>query len=622
MKRFDNKSTSGVGAAGMRNANWTRVLTILLSLLALYALLAVLAGFVQRFITPLLLLILASIIAFVLTPVVDLIQRTLHLFRWLSILITYLLLVCVLGSLGYFMTTPLIDQTKALTAAIKNPTTQNLHELAALEATANTYLKQVQVYQNNTSQTKVDPATGLPTCLPTSGPCAPAPCYAAYFLGYTGYSGDTHHPGSPTPIWVGSGCIRPNSGAAIADSPGPGPQNWVWYFWRYGSGTPANPLGIQQPFKVMRPIAGRLLQKLSQELNQLGKSSVRPPGTGHPHAPIPTTQVPSSYAKPVKKALATLTSAVNVAVSAVQRTANTYPTDSTRILKAAQTLDAQVKALYHKVKTTPIIVMATQNFFDQHHISVNVGSAISSAINKARGQSTTVLNNAVSILTGTLNAIFDGIVVLIMSLYLLADGGRFIGWIISLVPEDHREQAWFFVNSLNRVLGGYIRGQLIVAITIGILAGVGCWVIGVPYALLLGIFAFLAESIPVMGPIIASVPAILVALFTLPLLKVIIVVGWFIVIQQIEQNVVGPRITGHAVGIHPVVAMVAVILGLEIGGIWGAFLAVPVTGILFVVVGEGYRYVILRRPLPTAEVPSSLEVEAPSPEGGGRNAAS
>src|SRR5438105_3315799 len=106
----------------MRNANWTRILTILLSLLALYALLAVLAGIIQRFSVPILLVILAALLAFVLTPVVDLIQNRLHLFRWLSILTTYLLVVAILGGLGFFLTRPLITQTKALADAIKNPT--------------------------------------------------------------------------------------------------------------------------------------------------------------------------------------------------------------------------------------------------------------------------------------------------------------------------------------------------------------------------------------------------------------------------------------------------------------------------------------------------------------------
>ena len=588
----------------MRNANWTRILTILLSLLALYALLAVLAGVIQRFITPLLLIVLASIIAFVLSPVVDLFQRTLRVYRWAAILITYVLLLCLVGSLGYFMATPLIDQTKALTDAIKNPPGQKLHAVKALETSALAFAAQAQVYQWNTAQTNVNPSTRLKSCigssvgalprraltlLSQSGPCAPAPCYAAYFLKVSG------SPGPPSPIWTGSGC----------GSDKPSANNLIYSIWR-------NSDGVAKPFQTFRPLTGSLLSALNNDLSQLSRTSVRTSGgKGSPDGGrIPTTQVPTTYTKATSTALSKLTTDLNRAVLDARNGVGTsYKSDAARVYKDAQSLAAASKALFHKVKSTPLIVLATQNFFDQHHIPINVGNAVTSAISKARGQSTTVLNNVVAILTGTLNVIFDVIIILIMSLYLLADGGRFIGWVMGLVPEANREQAWFFVRSLNRVLGGYIRGQLLVAITIGILAGAGCAVIGIPYPLLLGIFAFLAESIPVMGPIIASVPAVLVALFTVSLLRTVFVVAWFIVIQQIEQNVVGPRITGHAVGIHPVVAMIAVIVGLEIGGIWGAFLAVPVAGILFVVVGEAYNYLILRRPLPKAEVPESLEID-------------
>lgn len=587
----------------MRNANWTRILTILLSLLALYALLAVLAGVVQRFITPLLLIILASIVAFVLTPVVDLLQKTLHIFRWVAILGTYLMLIIVITGLGYFMATPLIAQTKALSGAIKTPSTRNLQAMVSLETAAKRFRARALIYETNTVQTQTDPQTGELSCLPNSGPCAPPPCYAAYFLNQDGF------PGAPTAIWSGAGCgdNRENS------------NNKVWATWRNGH-------GLAHPFKTVPRLLPPALGKLIDGIQRLSQASVNgTPVVGGKHPlgtqPTVTTQVPSSYDKAVKADLVKLRTDLGRATTDLQaevgRTA--YSSDATQVYQDSRRLASAAHSLYLTIKSSPILVLAIQNFFDQHRIPINVGDTISGAINKVRGQSTTVLNNAVAILTGTVNVLFDLLIIIIMSLYLLADGGRFIGWLMGLVPEAHREQAWFFVGSLNRVLGGYIRGQLLVAITVGVLAGVGSWVIGVPYALLLGIFAFLAESIPVMGPIIASVPAILVALFTLTLLKTLIVVGWFILLQQIEQNVVGPRITGHAVGIHPVVAMVAVIIGLEIGGIWGAFLAVPVAGILFVLVGEGYKYLVLRQPLQTAVVPESLEIERPGaaePPGG------
>lgn len=562
----------------MKNANWTRILTILLSLLALYACLAVLAGLLQRFIVPVLLVLLAAILAFILTPIVDLLQGRFHFFRWLAILTTYLLLAAVLGSLGYFLTSPLVSQTKALADAIKNPT--HIENVVGVQNTSKLLLKQATTLQANVLTYVTHPPNPAATVY--------ANCYLAYYL-------NRRHT-------VFAAACRGSHG-----------------FWRVNGGTHWH--------KHFGPTIPALLTMLQKEITGLGQTTISPTSAATAshqsrEARIPVTKVPPSYTKLLKAEQARLKAVVAQAQAVVAKDETQtafYIRDSNRILKDARAVSKDARSLYSLVHSTPIIILALQNQIDSHHLPIDVHKLLGSAIGKLRGQGTTVLNNAVAILTGTVNVIFDLVIIVIMSLYLLADGPRFIGWVMSLIPEKHREQAWFFVQSLSKVLGGYVRGQLIVAITIGILAGLGCYAIGVPYALLLGIFAFLAESIPVMGPVLASIPAIIVSLFTLAALRTAFVVGWFILIQQVEQNVVGPRITGRAVGIHPVAAMIAVIIGLEIGGIWGAFLAVPVTGILFVVVSQSYSYLVLRKPLPTAEIPVSVEVEEkerdPAPAG-------
>jgi predicted PurR-regulated permease PerM len=560
----------------MKNANWTRILTILLCLLALYACLAVLAGLLQRFIVPVLLVLLAAILAFILTPIVDLLQGRFHFFRWLAILTTYLLLAAVLGSLGYFLTSPLVSQTKALADAIKNPT--HIENVVRVRASSKLLGKQATTLRTGVLKYVNAPNPGPKPCQKVCPGFAN--CYLAYYLG------DTQS------LFAAQGnCIGPLG------------------FWRVTFGPHWR--------KRLGPTIPALIVKLQKEIAGLGRSTVSTISAATAQhqsreARIPVTKVPPGYTKPLKAELALLNAAVAKAQAVVAKDETQtalYIRYSNQILKGARAVSKDARSLYSLVHSTPIIILALQNQIDSHHLPIDVRKLLGSAIGKLRGQGTTVLNNAVAILTGTVNVIFDLIIIVIMSLYLLADGPRFIGWVMSLIPEKHREQAWFFVQSLSKVLGGYVRGQLIVAITIGILAGLGCYAIGVPYALLLGIFAFLAESIPVMGPVLASIPAIIVSLFTLAPLRTAFVVGWFILIQQVEQNVVGPRITGRAVGIHPVAAMIAVIIGLEIGGIWGAFLAVPVTGVLFVVVSQSYSYLVLRKPLPTAEIPVSVEVE-------------
>jgi predicted PurR-regulated permease PerM len=142
------------------------------------------------------------------------------------------------------------------------------------------------------------------------------------------------------------------------------------------------------------------------------------------------------------------------------------------------------------------------------------------------------------------------------------------------------------------------------------LAGLGCWLLGVPYALVLGVLAGLFELVPMFGPILSAVPAVLVALF-LPFPTVLSVVLFFFAVQQVESNILGPRITGHAVGLHPLGAMFALLAGLQLAGLLGALFAVPVAGILWVLVAAAYRGSVAEPPPPRRHVFSRLRRSAP-----------
>src|SRR5579864_2307929 len=125
------------------------------------------------------------------------------------------------------------------------------------------------------------------------------------------------------------------------------------------------------------------------------------------------------------------------------------------------------------------------------------------------------------------------------------------------------EHVLIFEDALNRVVGNYIRGQLTLAALIGILAGLGCFFLGLSkFALIIGMLAFLFETIPMVGPTLASIPAILISLLLPdPFPRSYWVAIYFIAIQLIEGNVLGPRIVGQAVGLHPVASILALVIG-------------------------------------------------------------
>jgi predicted PurR-regulated permease PerM len=204
---------------------------------------------------------------------------------------------------------------------------------------------------------------------------------------------------------------------------------------------------------------------------------------------------------------------------------------------------------------------------------------------------TDVLKNLVGTLAEVGGMILDIVLALVISLYLLVDGRRFGERSLAMIPPQHRGKALFVQDNVARVLGGYLRGQLTLAGIIGLVAGVGTALLGLPYAVVLGVLAGLFELVPMFGPILSVIPAVLVALF-MPFPTVVWVVLFFLAIQQVENNVLAPRISGHAVGLHPLGALFALLAGFQLAGLLGGLFAVPLAGVLWVLLGAAYRNVV------------------------------
>jgi predicted PurR-regulated permease PerM len=187
--------------------------------------------------------------------------------------------------------------------------------------------------------------------------------------------------------------------------------------------------------------------------------------------------------------------------------------------------------------------------------------------------------SVVPLLTGLVSAVLDVVLVAVLSIYLLAGGARVSDWLRQNMPMQQQGRMKLLLDTLQRVVGGYIRGQLILCGLIGLLVGVGMQVIGVPYALLLGVLTFILEFIPVLGTLVSGVICVLLALTKGWVIAVIVLV-YFVVVHVIEGDIVGPRIVGKIIGLHPVVSLAALIAGAELFGIAGALFASPVAGVL------------------------------------------
>lgn len=190
-----------------------------------------------------------------------------------------------------------------------------------------------------------------------------------------------------------------------------------------------------------------------------------------------------------------------------------------------------------------------------------------------------VAGNTVPLLLNFFDFLLDTVIIAVISIYLLIDGTRVVNWLRANTPIQQRHRINFLLDTLQRVVGGYIRGQFLLSTLIGLLVGVGMMLFHVPYAILLGILAFILEFIPVLGTLISGAICVLIAL-TQGWLIALGVLVYFIVVHVIEGDVVGPRIVGKAIGLHPVVSLIALIVGAELFGIWGALFASPVAGVL------------------------------------------
>jgi len=174
--------------------------------------------------------------------------------------------------------------------------------------------------------------------------------------------------------------------------------------------------------------------------------------------------------------------------------------------------------------------------------------------------------------------VVDVLFVLVLGIYLLASAPTVRAWLLARVPVSRRAGVERVQGQARVLFGRYIRGQLLLGLIIGAVSGVAYAVLGVPYAVLLGVLAGLLELVPIIGPIVAGAVAALVAL-TQPFPLVLWVILAAILIQQLENQLLVPRISGGAVGLHPLAALLAVLVGAEVAGVVGSIFAVPLTGL-------------------------------------------
>ncbi|MFC1686583.1 AI-2E family transporter [Patescibacteria group bacterium] len=236
----------------------------------------------------------------------------------------------------------------------------------------------------------------------------------------------------------------------------------------------------------------------------------------------------------------------------------------------------------------PGYLQETSDRFDQARNVVeenNLVNNFETAIDRIGEQLTTIAGNAIGSTIGFFGGLMSVILIVFLSFYLVVEERRIKNFFTLLIPAKNRKKVARLVNDSQKKIGAWMRGQIILSLVIFVVTWITLSLLGVKYALSLALIAGILEIIPIIGPIIAAIPAILVALSQSWWLGLAVLI-LYIIIQQLENHLLVPKIMQKAVGISPVLIILGILAGAKLGGILGMFVAVPIMAGLSVWVWE------------------------------------
>ena len=277
----------------------------------------------------------------------------------------------------------------------------------------------------------------------------------------------------------------------------------------------------------------------------------------------------------------------------VQDVTQNFPQYKQQALVRAGDLDQKLAARHVKFSLTDTI----------QHPPANV-TAIGERVGK----------DALPLLQRSFTDAAEAVIVLLIALYFLIFAPDMREKFNGMLPADLARRADLWETDTSRILGGFVSGQLTIALIMGAAAALGCLAIGLGPWLLIGVFVVVASLIPVFGPYLGAIPAVLVALISpthihSPIAAAVAVLVLFVVINEAGGKILYPKLVGSALGLHEVVVLFVLFAGLEIDGIVGTLFAAPVTALVIVTVVHLYR---LWQDLPDSLISNSNRREAKS----------
>ena len=279
-----------------------------------------------------------------------------------------------------------------------------------------------------------------------------------------------------------------------------------------------------------------------------------------------------------------------------------YVRDLPALLASLETMLAQIGDVYRSLD----LPESVRQFIDE---------AIAGAMEGGAGVDFGSLLPIARSVLSTAAGFFGFLIIPIWAFYILRDRVRLTDQLQNSLPASWRDEVWSVLSIIERVFGRWIRAQLLLGVIVGLMTYAGLVALGLviderflQFAILLAVIAGVLELLPIIGPIISMIPTLLVALITDdPAVAAVAVLVLYLVVQQLENNVLVPIIQGDAVELHPSLVIFALIIGGSIAGLLGAILAIPITAAAMQV----YRYLFNRLGEEEAQHPTEGQLALP-----------
>ncbi len=252
------------------------------------------------------------------------------------------------------------------------------------------------------------------------------------------------------------------------------------------------------------------------------------------------------------------------------------------VLLIAQQLYSSINALIPNLPQQDQLKSILQPWQDRLNSlgleQINLADQVSTGIDNLKNGANQLVGPLSSVAVASIGVMGNVLFVFFLSLFMAVDRDRILSFLFRLVPPAYTEEARLLEHSVSRSFGGFLRGQATLGLIYGLVSMLASVLLGLPYMPVTAVTSGVLQAIPFFGPFISWVPPVAVAIFFVPgaVLPtfVIMVVGWFVL-----MNIVQPRLMSNAVGLHPVVVLGSVVIGGKVAGIPGAIFAVPIAAV-------------------------------------------